>query len=49
MHDRMPAILEPGDWAGWLGEVAADPAALLRPFAGRLAVEREDQAGNTMA
>jgi putative SOS response-associated peptidase YedK len=45
VHDRMPAILEPGDWAGWLGEVPADPAALLRPFAGRLAVEREDRAG----
>jgi putative SOS response-associated peptidase YedK len=45
VHDRMPAILEPGDWAGWLGEVPADPAALLRPFAGPLAVEQVDQAG----
>ena len=32
VHDRMPAILEPGDWAGWLGERDADPATMLRPF-----------------
>jgi putative SOS response-associated peptidase YedK len=30
LHSRMPVILEPADWAAWLGEVDADPAALLR-------------------
>jgi putative SOS response-associated peptidase YedK len=38
VHDRMPAILEPDDWARWLGEQDADPAALLRPFSGLLEV-----------
>lgn len=31
LHNRMPLILEPADWPAWLGEVDADPAALLRP------------------
>jgi putative SOS response-associated peptidase YedK len=31
IHERMPVILEPADWPAWLGEVAADPAVLLRP------------------
>ena len=31
VHPRMPVVLEPGDWASWLGETDADPAALLRP------------------
>ena len=31
LHERMPVVLEPADWAAWLGEVDADPAALLRP------------------
>ena len=33
LHDRMPVILEAGDWSQWLGEVEGDPAALLRPAA----------------
>ena len=33
LHERMPVILEPADWPIWLGEVAGDPAALLRPAA----------------
>jgi len=33
IHDRMPVILGPEDWAAWLGEEPiADPAALLKPF-----------------
>jgi putative SOS response-associated peptidase YedK len=33
LHDRMPVILGPEDWASWLGEEPLDdPAALLRPF-----------------
>lgn len=31
LHSRMPVILEPLDWPAWLGEVAAEPAALLHP------------------
>jgi putative SOS response-associated peptidase YedK len=46
VHDRMPAILEPGDRAGWLGETEADPAALLRPLpAGRLEVVQDQASG----
>ena len=33
--DRMPAILQPDDWATWLGEIDASPAnvkAVLRTF-----------------
>jgi len=33
LHARMPLVLEPKDWAAWLGEIPADPAALLRPAA----------------
>jgi putative SOS response-associated peptidase YedK len=29
IHDRMPVVLAPDDWAGWLE--GDDPAALLRP------------------
>jgi putative SOS response-associated peptidase YedK len=31
LHSRMPVILESADWPAWLGEVDADPAALLHP------------------
>lgn len=31
LHPRMPLVLEPGDWAAWLGETGDDPARLLRP------------------
>ena len=33
LHERMPVVLEPADWAAWLGEQDGDPAALLRPSA----------------
>ncbi len=33
LHDRMPAILEEGDWLAWLGEAPSDPGSLLRPAA----------------
>jgi putative SOS response-associated peptidase YedK len=36
IHDRMPVILEPGDWPFWLGEVEGDPAPLMRPAADRI-------------
>jgi putative SOS response-associated peptidase YedK len=32
LHARMPVILQPDDWAAWLGEAGGDPAALLRPL-----------------
>jgi len=31
LHDRMPVILEQGDWPTWLGEGDDDPRTLLRP------------------
>jgi putative SOS response-associated peptidase YedK len=31
LHERMPVILETGDWPVWLGEQSGDPAILLRP------------------
>ena len=31
LHDRMPLILEPADWALWLGEAGHGAAALMRP------------------
>src|ERR1700712_3110322 len=30
MHDRMPVILEAGDWPVWLGEAKGDPQVLLK-------------------
>jgi putative SOS response-associated peptidase YedK len=32
LHNRMPVILEPVDWPAWLGEIQADPGALLHPL-----------------
>ena len=31
IHDRMPAILHPADYSGWLG-TRPDPRVLLAPF-----------------
>jgi len=31
IHDRMPAIVEAGDWPLWLGDVEGDAKTLLRP------------------
>jgi len=36
LHGRMPVILEPDDWALWLGEAEGAHAALLRPSAADL-------------
>lgn len=33
LHDRMPVILEQGDWPLWLGEQEGDPRGLLGPAA----------------
>jgi putative SOS response-associated peptidase YedK len=33
IHDRMPVIIGPEDWAAWLGEEpASDPEILLKSF-----------------
>jgi len=37
LHDRMPAVLSPGCWAAWLGEIAAageELKAMLKPYTG---------------
>ena len=33
IHDRMPVIIEPGDYAAWLDAGNDNPKALLRPYA----------------
>jgi putative SOS response-associated peptidase YedK len=38
LHDRMPVVLEPPDWALWLGEEEGDHAALLRPSSAELRI-----------
>jgi putative SOS response-associated peptidase YedK len=32
LHDRVPVILEPEEWALWLGEEGHGAAALMRPL-----------------
>lgn len=32
VHDRMPAILRRGEWAGWIDPINSAPEALLRPL-----------------
>lgn len=47
IHHRMPLILEPADWALWLGEAGHGAARLMRPGdAGILAYHRVDPAVN---
>jgi putative SOS response-associated peptidase YedK len=48
LHERMPVILEPADWPAWLGEVAGDAPALLRPSVAELRVWRVGQAVNSV-
>jgi len=40
IHERMPLVLEPRDWALWLGEEAGNPATLLHPPAADILVVR---------
>ena len=48
LHDRVPLILDPGDWALWLGEAGHGAAALMRPpGAGVLEAWRVDVAVNS--
>jgi len=48
LHERMPVILEPVDWPAWLGEVAGDPGAMLRPSAAELRMWRIGKAVNSV-
>ena len=31
LHERMPLVLEPAAWPGWLGEIDTDPVEMLQP------------------
>lgn len=39
LHDRMPVVLPPDEWAAWLDPWCEDPVALLRPRTGFRAYE----------
>ncbi|MEO6388095.1 MAG: SOS response-associated peptidase family protein [Croceibacterium sp.] len=43
VHHRMPAILAPADWDGWLNGTPEQAAALCRPWPGPITVERTPQ------
>lgn len=48
LHDRVPLILDPADWALWLGEAGHGAAALMRPPGpGMLEAWRVDPAVNS--
>lgn len=48
LHDRVPVVLEPGDWALWLGEAGHGAARLMRaPSEGTLAFRRVGPAVNS--
>jgi putative SOS response-associated peptidase YedK len=40
VHDRMPVVLRPDQWATWTDGAPADAHALCQPYAGAMAVER---------
>lgn len=40
VHTRMPVLLAPGDYAGWMHGTPQDAFALCRPWEGALALER---------
>jgi putative SOS response-associated peptidase YedK len=48
LHERMPVILEPADWALWLGEVQDDFMPLLRPSAAEFRVWQVSTAVNSV-
>ena len=48
IHDRLPVILDPADWALWLGEAGHGAARLMRPLApGALRLRRVGQEVNS--
>ena len=48
LHERMPVVLEPDDWAVWLGETEGDIGALLRPSAAGFRTWRVSTAVNSV-
>ncbi|MFN4020550.1 MAG: SOS response-associated peptidase [Erythrobacter sp.] len=40
VHERMPVLLAPDDYAGWTGGTPNEALALCRPWPGRLTIER---------
>jgi len=48
--DRMPAIIQPEDWGGWLGEQEASVdvlKAMLQPFEGEWDIARQGKPAKT--
>lgn len=43
VHQRMPVILDPADWQGWLGHDPASALALCRPYAHALTITRTNE------
>ena len=43
VHDRMPVILKPGDWADWLDGAPDDAGLLCRPYPELMVVERTEE------
>jgi putative SOS response-associated peptidase YedK len=48
LHERMPVVLEAGDWPAWLGETDGNPAELLRPSAAEFRTWRVGTAVNNV-
>jgi len=44
VHDRMPVVLDPGEWDQWLNGAFEDVVQLQRPYPGLMARERSDEA-----
>ncbi|MGR3592802.1 MAG: SOS response-associated peptidase [Limimaricola soesokkakensis] len=47
IHNRMPVVLEPGDWPLWLGEAGHGAAVLMKPNPEVLALHRVDPKVNS--
>lgn len=47
IHNRMPVVLEPGDWPLWLGEAGHGAAVLMKPNPEVLAFHRVDPKVNS--
>lgn len=43
VHDRMPVILRPEDWARWTGTRPADAYKLIQAYTGTLTIDRTDE------
>ena len=43
VHARMPVLLSPGDYAGWLAGSADTARALCRPWRGEIMIDRTDE------